>query len=377
VHYLLFYDVAPNYLERRALVRAEHLALARAAVQRGELILGGALADPVDGAVLLFRGDSPAVAEAFAAADPYVRQGLVTRWRVRAWTTVVGEGAAMPVGLSPFLQRPTGFGKPVCRLGLAFREGSSITPEDVCYAIARGINFLNWPGEADLPGGPDAVSQTVAALGSARESVVVCVQFGARTATEAAAELRAVLATLKTDYVDLLTLYYVEQQEEWRQLLTPGGAMEFLQQAKRDRVARQIGVTSHQRRLAAEMAGSGLLDALMVRYNAAHRGAETEVFPVADGRGLPVIAYTALRWGALLESTPDDPPGFTVPRARAWYRFVLQAPSVTVVLAAPDSRAELEEDLSVLYATGPLSPVEYEQLAAHGLRVRKHAGRFP
>src|SRR5262249_44669266 len=70
VHYLLFYDVVPDYVERRAPLRAEHLALGRAAHARGELVLGGALADPVDGAVLLFRGDSPAVAEAFAAADP-------------------------------------------------------------------------------------------------------------------------------------------------------------------------------------------------------------------------------------------------------------------------------------------------------------------
>jgi hypothetical protein len=93
MHYLLFYDVVPDYVERRAPFRAEHLALGRAAVARGELVLGGALADPVDGAVLLFRGDSPAVAEAFAAADPYIRHGLVTRWRVRRWTTVVGEGA--------------------------------------------------------------------------------------------------------------------------------------------------------------------------------------------------------------------------------------------------------------------------------------------
>ena len=93
MHYLLFYDVVPDYVERRAPFRAEHLALGRAAVARGELVLGGALADPVDGAVLLFRGDSPAVAEAFAAADPYIRHGLVTRWRVRPWTTVVGEGA--------------------------------------------------------------------------------------------------------------------------------------------------------------------------------------------------------------------------------------------------------------------------------------------
>jgi len=93
MHYLLFYDVVPDYMERRAPLRAEHLALGRAAVARGELVLGGALVDPTDGAVLLFRGDSPAVAEAFAAADPYVRHGLVTRWRVRAWATVVGDAA--------------------------------------------------------------------------------------------------------------------------------------------------------------------------------------------------------------------------------------------------------------------------------------------
>jgi uncharacterized protein len=97
VHYLLFYDVVPDYPERRLPLRAAHLAHARAAVERGELVLGGALADPIDGAVLLFRGDSPAAAEAFARADPYVRHGLVTRWRVRPWTTVIGADAATPV----------------------------------------------------------------------------------------------------------------------------------------------------------------------------------------------------------------------------------------------------------------------------------------
>jgi uncharacterized protein YciI len=97
VHYLLIYDVVPDYVERRAPLRDAHLAHARAAVGRGEMILGGALADPVDGAVLLFQGDSPAAAEAFATADPYVIHGLVTRWRVRAWTTVVGAGAASPI----------------------------------------------------------------------------------------------------------------------------------------------------------------------------------------------------------------------------------------------------------------------------------------
>ena len=97
MHYLLFYDVVPDYAERRVPFRAAHLAHAWAAVERGELVLGGALADPVDGAVLLFQCDSPAAVEAFAAGDPYVRNGLVTRWRVRAWTTVVGEDAENPV----------------------------------------------------------------------------------------------------------------------------------------------------------------------------------------------------------------------------------------------------------------------------------------
>jgi uncharacterized protein YciI len=98
---LLIYDVVPDYTERRAPLRATHLAHARAAVARGELVLAGALANPADGAVLLFKGDSPAAAEAFAEADPYVRNGLVTRWRVREWTTVVGKDAevALPPGV--------------------------------------------------------------------------------------------------------------------------------------------------------------------------------------------------------------------------------------------------------------------------------------
>lgn len=100
-HFLLFYDAAPDYLQRRADYRTEHLQLAWAAVQRGELLLGGALADPVDGAVLLFQGDTAEVAHAFALADPYVREGLVKEWRVRAWTTVVGTQAATPVQPSP------------------------------------------------------------------------------------------------------------------------------------------------------------------------------------------------------------------------------------------------------------------------------------
>jgi uncharacterized protein YciI len=97
MHYLLFYDVVDNYAERRTPFRKAHIAHAKAAVTRGELVLGGALANPADATVLLFKGDSPAAAEAFAKADPYVTNGLITRWRVREWTTVVGKDAEVPL----------------------------------------------------------------------------------------------------------------------------------------------------------------------------------------------------------------------------------------------------------------------------------------
>lgn len=96
-HWLLRYAVVPDYATRRVPLRAEHLAHAWQAHGRGELELAGALDAPADGAVFVFRGDSPAAAEAFARADPYVRAGLVTRWEVRPWRTVVGTGAATPL----------------------------------------------------------------------------------------------------------------------------------------------------------------------------------------------------------------------------------------------------------------------------------------
>jgi uncharacterized protein len=95
VHYLLIYDLSDDYLERRGPLRAEHIGLARKAAAQGDIVLAGALANPADSAVFLFTGDSPAAAEAFAREDPYVLHGLVTKWRVREWTTVVGKDAAV------------------------------------------------------------------------------------------------------------------------------------------------------------------------------------------------------------------------------------------------------------------------------------------
>src|SRR5437762_9606968 len=111
-----------------------------------------------------------------------------------------------------FLRRPaSAFGKPVCRLGLASHGDTSITPDDVHRALDRGVNFLNWSGDEDV------FSRTIAGLGRRRDGVVVCVQFGARTAADAAGELRSVLSALHSDYVDILTFYYVEETAMWEQ----------------------------------------------------------------------------------------------------------------------------------------------------------------
>jgi hypothetical protein len=97
MHYLLFYDFVPDYLERRGAHRAEHLKLAWEAHAKDGLLVAGALADPTDRGVFLFEGGSPDAAKRFANADPYVVHGLVKRWEVRPWTTVVGAMAATPV----------------------------------------------------------------------------------------------------------------------------------------------------------------------------------------------------------------------------------------------------------------------------------------
>lgn len=282
------------------------------------------------------------------------------------------ESIAQGPSIAPFLHRPaSALGGPGCRLGLATRGGTALAADDVHRAIERGIDFLNWPGLED------GLSRAIAELGPKREEVIVAAQFEARSAVDASTELRSMLATLGTDYLDLLTFYYVEDPSEWAEITGPGGALEYCRAAQRDGLVRRLGLTTHQRPLAAEIARGGLIDALMIRYNAAHRGAEREIFPTTDALGAPVIAYTALRWGGLLRSTPDDPPNFVAPPAPTWYRWVLQNPSVAVALMAPHNGDQLDANLTILDSPGPLPVDEYERLADHGRRVRRHAGGFP
>ncbi|MFZ2898446.1 MAG: YciI-like protein [Saprospiraceae bacterium] len=90
MYYILFYELADDYLEKRVPLRPAHLAMAEKAREAGQMVMAGALANPPDGALLVFKGDGPEVAEAFAKNDPYVQNGLIKKWYVREWTVVVG-----------------------------------------------------------------------------------------------------------------------------------------------------------------------------------------------------------------------------------------------------------------------------------------------
>jgi uncharacterized protein YciI len=90
-YYALFYDVVDNFISRRTAYRGEHLRLAREANRRGELLLAGALSDPADQALLVFRVSDPSAIEDFVRRDPYVTNGLVIRWEVRPWAVVIGN----------------------------------------------------------------------------------------------------------------------------------------------------------------------------------------------------------------------------------------------------------------------------------------------
>ena len=95
-YYALFYDVVDDFIARRTLFREDHLRLATEAHTRGELLLAGALADPPNAALLIFQSSGPEAAESFAYNDPYVKNRLVTRWKVRPWTVVVGNEEPSP-----------------------------------------------------------------------------------------------------------------------------------------------------------------------------------------------------------------------------------------------------------------------------------------
>lgn len=168
------------------------------------------------------------------------------------------------------------------------------------------------------------------------------------------------LRQLRTDYIDIFLFLGVMGKEKFL-----GQVLEELHRMREEGKVRAVGISTHHRKLAGELAGRGKLDALMMRYNAAHRGAEQDVFPHLAAHHPAVINHTATRWTYLLRRPRGWPKDGPVPTAGMCYRFVLSNPHVDVCLTAPRSLRELEENLAAV-RQGPLSEEEMQFMRAFG-----------
>jgi aryl-alcohol dehydrogenase-like predicted oxidoreductase len=155
------------------------------------------------------------------------------------------------------------------------------------------------------------------------------------------------LRQFQTDYIDAFLFLGVMKEKQF-----PQKARDELLQLKEEGLVRRVGMSCHDRVFAGRLAAEGDMDALMVRYNAAHPGAEQDVFPHLAEHDPAVISYTATRWGYLLRR----PKGWEerIPDAGMCYRFVLDNDNVDVALTAPRNLAQLEENLAAV-EKGPLS----------------------
>ncbi len=234
--------------------------------------------------------------------------------------------------------------KRVFRLGLAGNYG--IDEAGIRTAFERGMNYVFWPirDSASLPVLREALRRD-------RERMVIAaipstgyVGFTLRRAAEKA------LRELQTDYLDIFQMGWLGRSSAW----TEGTVGELVKLREEGKV-RAIGVSIHDRPRAGKLAADSPLDMLMIRYNAAHPGAERDIFPHLAERtfGSPtprhraaIVAYTATSWGGLLKR----PAGYEgrVPTAGDCYRFCLSNPHVDVVLSGPASLTELEENLAAL-----------------------------
>jgi aryl-alcohol dehydrogenase-like predicted oxidoreductase len=248
------------------------------------------------------------------------------------------------------------FGKRVHRLGLATSYG--IDEAGVRAAFAAGMNYVFCPQGAKA-GLTDPLRE---ALQKDRERLVVAtgpsLGFFGGSVRRCADKMRDKLGT---DYLDLFQLHWLGKTSAWTESTVT--ALQALKQAGQ---ARAIGVSIHDRPRAGRLAADSPLDALMIRYNASHPGAERDIFPHCEKRRPVIIAYTATDWRKLL-TRPSDYSG-PVPTAGDCYRFCLSSPHVDLVLCGPASERELNENLQAL-EKGPLSAEEMTWMREFGRRV--------
>ncbi|MCC6527004.1 MAG: aldo/keto reductase [Polyangiaceae bacterium] len=246
----------------------------------------------------------------------------------------------------------------VKRLGLAASYGA--TDKDVERAFERGIDFFYW-GSARRP----AFGAGLKRLGArARSRLTVVVQSYARSSRSIGRSLESALRELAFDHADVLLL-------GWWNLPPSDAILDAARELVHRGRARAVMVSCHHRPTFAKLARDPRIDLLMLRYNAAHPGAERDVFPLLPAARPGMVAYTATSWGQLVDPR-YLPPGERLPTGSDCYRYVLSSPFVDACWSGPKNAAELDEALRAL-ELGPLAEDELAWLRRVGVKVRAEA----
>jgi aryl-alcohol dehydrogenase-like predicted oxidoreductase len=231
-------------------------------------------------------------------------------------------------------------GAPASSLGLAAAPGQD--PKCVRRAFAGGINYFFFYG----PGHGSFIEELSSLVARQREQVIVATGSGSRRITGLRTARRKLAALLGIEALDIFFIEYVHPGDNPEVIFGKNGVLDELRHWKENGWVRKVGATAHDRSLARRLATDPRVDVVMHRFNMAHRKAAQEVFLAAAKARTPIVAFTATRWGTLLEPYADWPG--PLPTASDCYRYCLAQPAVQVVLTAPGSLAELEQNLNVL-----------------------------
>jgi aryl-alcohol dehydrogenase-like predicted oxidoreductase len=251
-------------------------------------------------------------------------------------------------------------GLEVMPLGLA--SGYNVSGRDVERAFERGVDFFYW-GSARRPDFGEGLKRLSA---KGRERMKVVIQSYARSGPAIGRSLDKAIAKLNLDYADVLLL-------GWWNLPPPDAILDAAADLVRRGRARKVMVSCHHRPTFPRLAQDPRIDALMIRYNAAHPGAEKDVFPLLPEPRPGIVTYTTTSWGQLLDRSLV-PAGERVPTATDCYRFVLSNPNVNACWAGPKNASELDAALAVLDA-GPMSEEELAWMRRVGVAVRDATGK--
>jgi aryl-alcohol dehydrogenase-like predicted oxidoreductase len=254
---------------------------------------------------------------------------------------------------------------PVFRLGLAatYRPGE----RTIRRALDEGVNYLfGFATDTQL-------NRVIRGFTSDQREKVVVATGGYNWIVwhpSLKKSLENALRRLRTDYIDVFHFLGILKPGHF-----PPRIQDELAELRESGRVRAIAVSCHDRKFAADLARRGAADVLMIRYNAAHPGAETDIFPHLAERPTPVVSYTATRWRRLLTRPRGWPKHEPVASAGQCYRFVLSNPQVNVVLTAPSNEPQLVDNLREA-RRGPLADDEMAFMRRFGAHVYRHAGWF-